>query len=379
MNSIPFNKSPVTGFEIEYIREAIESKALSGDGYFSKKCEKILEETTNAKKALLVPSCTAALELSALLINIKSGDEVIVPSYTFVSTANAYALRGATLVFVDVEPDTMNISPEAIENAITTRTKAIVPVHYAGVACKMDEIMALADKHGLYVIEDAAQAVGSDYKGRPLGSIGHFGTYSFHETKNITSGGEGGVLLINDARFIDKAEIIREKGTNRKLFLRGSVDKYTWVDIGSSFLPSEIQCAYLYAQLENLHAINSRRLEIWNQYKNSLRPLEEKGLVTLPFVPEYSSNNAHIFYLKCKDLSQRTALIAHLKEHNIMAVFHYVPLHSSKCGKELGEFSGHDNYTTIESERLVRLPLFYGLSNDEVMVICEHIVDFFTI
>ncbi|MFA0691744.1 dTDP-4-amino-4,6-dideoxygalactose transaminase [Vibrio splendidus] len=376
MNKIPFNKSSVTGFEIEYIRQAIESKALSGDGYFSKKCENILEVQTSTQKALLVPSCTAALEFSALLIDVQPGDEIIVPSYTFVSTANAFALRGAKLVFVDVEPETMNISPSAIEQAITSKTKAIVPVHYAGVACKMDEIMALANEHGLYVIEDAAQSIGNNYKGKPLGSIGHFGTFSFHETKNITSGGEGGVLLINDQRFVEKAEIIREKGTNRKLFLRGAVDKYSWVDIGSSFLPSEIQCAYLFAQLENLQEINGRRLELWNIYKSKLQSLENEGIVTLPFVPEYSSNNAHMFYLKCQSIDERSALIEYLNEQNIMAAFHYVPLHTSKCGKELGEFCGEDVYTTMESERLVRLPLFYELRDDEVLTICGHVNDF---
>jgi dTDP-4-amino-4,6-dideoxygalactose transaminase len=367
----------VTGYEIDYIQEAIESKALSGDGYFSKKCERTLENILNAKKALLVPSCTAALELSALVIDIQPGDEVIVPSYTFVSTANAFALRGARLIFVDVESETMNISPAAIEEAITPKTRAIIPVHYAGIACKMDEIMALADKHNLFVIEDAAQAIGNSYKGKALGSIGHFGTFSFHETKNITSGGEGGALIINDERFIEKAEIIREKGTNRKLFLRGAVDKYTWVDIGSSFLPSEIQCAYLYAQLENLEMINSRRLYIWSLYRDKLSPLEDAGKVVLPFVPNYSTNNAHIFYLKCKDIEERSALIAYLKERNIMAVFHYVPLHSSKCGLEFGEFRGKDVHTTVESEKLLRLPLFYELSDVEVVSICEHIINFY--
>ena len=377
VNKIPFNKSPVVGIEIDYIREAIDSKYLAGDGVFSRKCEATLENMTGTKKALLMPSCTAGLEICAMLVNIQPGDEVILPSFTFVSTANAFVLRGAKVIFVDVEADTMNISPSAIKAAITPRTKAIVVVHYAGVSCKMDEIMGIAATHDLFVIEDAAQAIGNSYKGKALGTIGHLGVFSFHETKNITSGGEGGALLINDETFIERAEIIREKGTNRKLFLRGNVDKYTWVDVGSSFLPSELQAAYLLAQLENKDKILQRRLELWKTYFEKLSILEKSSLVTLPIVPSYSSNNAHIFYLKCKDIEERTALISYLFERGVMAVFHYIPLHTSKCGLELGEFIGEDINTSIESQRLVRLPLFYELTNEEVSYVCENIIKFY--
>ncbi|EOD80111.1 4-keto-6-deoxy-N-Acetyl-D-hexosaminyl-(Lipid carrier) aminotransferase [Grimontia indica] len=379
MNSIPFNKSPVLGTEIDYIRQAIESRALCGDGIFSKRCEVLLTEMTSTHRALMVPSCTAALELSAILIDIQPGDEVILPSFTFVSTANAYALRGAKLVFVDIEKDSMNLDPKRVEEAITDRTKAIVVVHYAGMACKMDEIMQIAEKNNIYVIEDAAQAIGNHYRDRALGSIGHLGTFSFHETKNITSGGEGGALLINDEKLIERAEIIREKGTNRKLFLRGVVDKYSWVDIGSSFLPSEIQCAYLLAQLENIKKINGKRLALWNTYAAELSVLEEKGIVTLPSVPEYTGNNAHIFFLKCKNIDERSELITYLRNHNVAAVFHYVPLHSSKYGKTSGFFHGADHFTTCESEKLVRLPLYFELTENEVKKVCSLILEFFGI
>lgn len=379
MNSIPFNKAPVLGSEIDYIRQAIDSRSLCGDSEFSKRCEALLEEMTSSHRALMTPSCTAALELSAILIDIKPGDEVILPSFTFVSTANAYALRGAKLVFVDIERDSMNLDPKRVEEAVTKKTKAIVVVHYAGMACKMDEIMEIASRNNLYVIEDAAQAVGNHYKGRALGSIGHLGVFSFHETKNITSGGEGGALLINDKGLIERAEIIREKGTNRKLFLLGAVDKYSWVDIGSSFLPSEIQCAYLLAQLENIERINGKRLTLWNAYANALSVLEEQGLATLPSVPEFTGNNAHIFFLKCRDIDERSALISHLRKHDVAAAFHYVPLHSSKYGKTSGFFHGIDHFTTQESEKLVRLPLYFELSEKEVERVSVLVLEFFGI
>lgn len=370
---IPFNKPPVVGNEIDYINQAITSCALSGDGPFSKKCEKLLEDTTGCKKALLTPSCTAALEMAAILIDLKVGDEVIMPSYTFVSTANAFALRGAKIIFVDVDAATMNIDPECIKAAINSKTKAIVPVHYAGVACDMDSIMALAEEHDLYVVEDAAQAIDSFYNGKPLGTIGHFGTFSFHETKNITSGGEGGALLINDSKMLNRAEIIREKGTNRSQFFRGSVDKYSWVDIGSSYLPSEIQAAYLYGQLLKLSEINNDRRNSWNIYASELESLAHDGVITLPHISEFSTNNAHMFYLKCQSLEVRTALISHLKEDDIMAVFHYVPLHSAPAGLEFGEFYGADVITTAHSERLVRLPLFYGITHDQLSKIINSV------
>lgn len=374
---IPFNKAPVVGNELEFISQAIASHKLCGDGPFSEKCEVLLRDITGCKKVLLTPSCTAALEMAAILIDIKAGDEVIMPSYTFVSTANAFALRGAKIIFVDVHAETMNIDPIYIEAAINSKTKAIVPVHYAGVACDMDAIMALAEQHNLYVIEDAAQAIESFYKGKPLGSIGHFGTFSFHETKNITSGGEGGALLINDPAMVARAEIIREKGTNRSQFFRGSVDKYSWVDIGSSYLPSEIQAAYLYGQLVKLTEINDDRRNSWKTYITALTDLAENALIELPFIPEFATNNAHMFYLKCRSLEERTSLISYLKAKGISAVFHYVPLHSAPAGLEFGEFSGDDNITTSHSERLVRLPLFYGIENEEVESIIKAIKDFY--
>jgi len=374
---IPFNKSPVVDNEIDYINQAITSRALCGDGPFAKKCEAMLETLTGSKKALLTPSCTAALEMAAILIDVKPGDEVIMPSYTFVSTANAFALRGAKIVFVDLQPETMNIDANLIAEAITERTKAIVPVHYAGVACDMDKIMSLAKQHNLYVIEDAAQAIESYYKGKPLGSIGHFGTFSFHETKNITSGGEGGALLINDETMQERAEIIREKGTNRSQFFRGSVDKYSWVDIGSSYLPSEIQAAYLYGQLIKLSEINDDRRNSWKTYITELAGLAQSDFIELPFLPEFATNNAHMFYLKCRSLEERTALLSYLKAKGISAVFHYVPLHSAPAGLEFGEFSGDDNITTSHSERLVRLPLFYGIKKEQLLYITKEVVSFY--
>lgn len=362
---IPFNKPLVIGKEIEYIKKVLESGKLCGDGSFTKKSNTWLEEKFGCKKALLTTSCTHALEMAAILADIKPGDEVIMPSYTFVSTANAFVLRGAKIVFVDIRPDTMNINEALIENAITKNTRAIVPVHYAGVACEMDTIMDIANKHGLLVIEDAAQGVMGKYKEKYLGTIGHMGCYSFHETKNYTCG-EGGALILNDEKFIERAEIIREKGTNRSKFFRGQIDKYTWVDIGSSYLISELNAAYLYAQLEIADEINNNRLETWRDYYNGMIFLAEEGLIELPFIPEGCKHNAHMFYIKTKDIKERTELIQYMKKNDIDCVFHYVPLHSAQAGVRFGIFSGIDNYTTIESERLIRLPLFYGMDSQEV-------------
>lgn len=373
---IPFNKAPVTGKELEYISTAIESKKLSGDREFSRRCQHWFEERLEAKKALMMPSCTHALELAAILLDIQKDDEIIMPSYTFVSTANPFLLRGAKIVFVDIRPDTMNMDENAIESAITNKTKAIVPVHYAGVACEMNTIMEIANKHDLFVVEDAAQGMHAFYEGKPLGTIGHLGAFSFHETKNYTSGGEGGLLLINDNRFIERAEIIREKGTNRSQFFRGMVDKYSWVDIGSSYLPSEIQSAYLMAQLDAYDSINEKRNEIWNKYFESFRCLEEQ-LVGLPTIPDNCTHNAHMFYLKLKDITHRAALIDHLNHHGINSVFHYVPLHSSKKGMKSSVFIGSDNYTTQESEKLLRLPIFYNMTDEEVETVISHTLSFF--
>lgn len=360
---IPFNRPPYTGNEDQFVTAAMRSAKMSGDGDFTIRCQTWFEAKLSCKKALLTPSCTQALEMAALLVGIEPGDEVIMPSYTFVSTANAFVLRGAKIVFVDVRPDTMNIDESLIEAAITAKTKAIVPVHYAGVACEMDVIMDIAARHKLYVIEDAAQGMMSTYKGRPLGTIGHFGAYSFHETKNYTSGGEGGLLLINDETFVSRAEIIREKGTNRSQFWRGMVDKYTWVDIGSSYLPSELQAAYLYGQLMMADEINADRLSTWNEYYKAFGELSAK--IELPFVPQGCQHNAHMFYLKLDGLENRTKFIGGLKESNVMSVFHYVPLHSSPCGKVFGRMHASDNFTTQESERLVRLPIWYGMQDEE--------------
>ncbi|MEZ8105243.1 dTDP-4-amino-4,6-dideoxygalactose transaminase [Vibrio cortegadensis] len=362
---IPFNKAPVTGLEVDFIQQAVNSGKLAGDGDFSKRCEKWFEDTTGSLKTLLTPSCTHALELAALLIDTQPGDEIIMPSYTFVSTANAFVLRGAKIVFVDIRPDTMNIDENLIEDAITSHTKAIVPVHYAGVACEMDTIMAIASKYSLYVIEDAAQGVMSKYKGKALGSIGHMAAFSFHETKNYTSGGEGGLLLINDKSLVSRAEIMREKGTNRSQFFRGMVDKYTWVDIGSSLLPSEIQSAYLWGQLLEAEKINDKRLDDWHFYYKALKPLADSGKVALPIIPEGLTHNAHMFYLKLKDFKSRTAFIKKMKNKDILTPFHYIPLHSSPAGQDFGVFSGEDIFTTKESEKLVRLPMYYGLGSIE--------------
>ena len=372
---IPFNKPPHTGNEEQYVLEAMKSPQISGDGPFGKRCQRWFEEQLGCRKTLLTPSCTHALEMAAILIGIEPGDEVIMPSYTFVSTANAFALRGARIVFVDIRPDTMNIDETRIEAAITPQTKAIVPVHYAGVGCEMDTIMTLAEKYGLFVIEDAAQGMMSRYKGRPLGTIGHLGAYSFHETKNYTSGGEGGLLIINDGRFTERAEIIREKGTNRSQFFRGMVDKYSWVDIGSSYLPSELQAAYLWGQLEMAEAINADRLKSWLAYRDRLEPLAAAGVIELPVITETCQHNAHMFYLKVKDLEERTALLDLFKQHVIWAVFHYVPLHSAPAGLKYGRFSGRDIHTTSQSERLIRLPLYYGITTEEIDTVCEKITE----
>jgi dTDP-4-amino-4,6-dideoxygalactose transaminase len=358
---IPFNKPPFIGKEIEYLKECCQLGKFSGDGSFTKKCNQWFEHQIACKKALLTTSCTHALEMAAFLIDIQPGDEVIMPSYTFVSTANAFVIRGAKIVFVDIHPNTMNISENLIEEAITPKTRAIVPVHYAGVSCNMDAIMNIAQRNKLFVIEDAAQAVMSTYKNRSLGTIGHLGAYSFHETKNYSCG-EGGALIINEDSLSEHAEIIREKGTNRSKFFRGQVDKYTWVDMGSSYLPSELNAAFLLAQLEQAEHINDTRLNTWNRYYCLLKPLHDKGMIELPFVSKDCNQNAHMFYIKCKDIHERQALIEHLKKEEIQAVFHYIPLHSSPAGKKFGRFFGEDVYTSKESERLLRLPMYFGLS-----------------
>ncbi|HEQ1859683.1 TPA: dTDP-4-amino-4,6-dideoxygalactose transaminase [Providencia alcalifaciens] len=374
---IPFNKPPVVGTEVEYMKQAMASGKLCGDGGFTKRCEEWMEKRFNCPKVQLTPSCTASLEMAAILIDIKPGDEVIMPSFTFVSTSNAFVLRGAKIVFVDIRPDTMNIDETKIEAAITDRTRAIVPVHYAGVACEMDTIMAIAKKHNLFVIEDAAQGVMSTYKGKALGTIGHIGCYSFHETKNYSSGGEGGATLINDKALINRAEVIREKGTNRSQFFRGQVDKYTWRDIGSSYLLSDLQAAYLWAQLEEADKINERRLLLWDRYYQALQPLVAAGRLVLATVPEDLKHNAHMFYIKLKDVEERTEFNEYMKSHGILTVFHYVPLHSSPAGMEFGYFHGEDKYTSVESDRLVRLPMFYNMTDDEQQVVIERIKAFF--
>lgn len=374
---IPFNRPPLTGNEEKYVLESMRSSKISGDGEFTKRCHTWFEKKLGCKKALLTTSCTHALEIAAILLDIKEGDEVIMPSYTFVSTANAFVLRGAKIVFVDIRPDTMNMDETLIEAAITDKTKAIVPVHYAGVACEMDTIMDIANRHNLFVVEDAAQGMMSTYKGKPLGTIGHLGTYSFHETKNYTSAGEGGLLVINDEKFIQRAEIIREKGTNRSLFFRGMVDKYSWVDIGSSYLPNDMSAAFLWGQLERADEINSNRLDTWQKYYDALKEFEEKGLIELPKIPDGCIHNAHMFYLKVKTLDERTALLEHLKQNNILAVFHYVPLHSAPAGLKFGVFHGDDRFTTSESERLVRLPLFYGIEKEEIKLIIDAIFNYY--
>ncbi|MBO9488992.1 dTDP-4-amino-4,6-dideoxygalactose transaminase [Endozoicomonas sp. G2_1] len=372
---IPFNVPPKVGTEINYIQQAINSDKLCGDGTFSKKCERWFENKFDTAKALLTPSCTAALELAAILIDIKPGDEVIMPSYTFVSTANAFVLRGAKIVFIDVRRDTMNIDEKLIEAAITEKTKAIVPVHYAGVCCDMDTIMSIANKHNLWVIEDAAQAVMSTYNSKAAGTIGHIGCFSFHETKNYSSGGEGGAILVNAPELIVKAEIIREKGTNRSQFLNGLVDKYTWQSVGSSYLPGELQAAYLYAQLEHAHEINESRIELWNTYFEGLS--KKFPITSLPCIPQQCSHNAHMFYIKLASSAERAEFITFMKGYGVTTPFHYVPLHSSPAGLMYGAFSGEDVFTSAESSRIVRLPLFYGLSKNEQCQVIELVLSFF--
>jgi len=366
--NIPFNKPYMTGKELWYISQAHASGHLAGDGQFTKKCSAWLEQRIGCQKALLTHSCTAALEMAAILADIQPGDEVIMPSYTFVSTANAFVLRGGVPVFVDIRPDTLNIDETKIEDAITPRTKAIAPVHYAGLACEMDAIMDIARRHNLLVIEDAAQGIMSTYKGRPLGSIGHMAALSFHETKNIISG-EGGALLINDPRFVERAEMIREKGTNRSQFFRGQVDKYTWVDVGSSYLPGEVIAAFLWAQMEEADAINKRRLDIWSNYHQWFASVEKAGKVQRPTVPRECVHNAHMYYLLLPSLEQRTDLIAQLKSKGVNTVFHYIPLHSSPRGKTVGRTAGDMTNTDNVGDRLVRLPMWLGLEEQQAAVI----------
>ena len=373
---ISFNRPPFVGKETEYIKEAVEKNGMiCGDGPFTKKCSQWMKERFQTKNVLLTTSCTHALEMAAFLADIQPGDEVIMPSYTFVSTADAFVLRGATCVFVDIRPDTMNIDETKIEEAITEKTKAIVPVHYAGVSCAMDEIMAIAKKYNLKVVEDAAQGVNAFYKGKALGTIGDFGCYSFHETKNYSMG-EGGAILFQDDRYLEPAEILREKGTNRSLYFRGQIDKYTWVGYGSSYLPSDMNAAYLWAQLEEADKINDKRLSIWNFYHEELKELEDKGVLERPYIPEYATHNAHMYYIKVKDLRVRTKLLAYLKERGILSVFHYVPLHSATAGKKFGRFHGEDVYTTKESERLCRLPMYYSLSLEEAAEVVKALKEF---
>ena len=373
---ISFNVPPVVGNELKYIEQAIGNHKICGDGEFTKKCSAWMEEKTGTAKALLTTSCTHATEMAALLADIQPVDEVVMPSFTFVSTADAFVLRGAKVKFVDIRPDTMNIDETLIEDAITDKTKAIVPVHYAGVGCEMDTIMDIARKHHLLVIEDAAQGVMSSYKGKALGTIGDYGCYSFHETKNYSMG-EGGALLIKDPDMIERAEIVREKGTNRSKFFRGQIDKYTWVDAGSSYLPSELNAAYLWAQLEQADMVNDNRLKSWNLYKELLTPIAEKEYITLPYIPEECTHNAHMFYIKTKNLEERSALISYLKENGVLAVFHYIPLHGAPAGQKYGEFIGEDKYTTRESERLVRLPMYYNLSEEDITYVAELISRFY--
>lgn len=374
---IPFNRPPYAGSEHIYIMDSIKSSKISGDGGFTKKCHRWLEERLGCKKVLLTTSCTHALEMAAILLDIKDGDEIIVPSYTFVSTANAFVLRGAKIVFVDIRPDTMNIDESKIEEAITSRTKAIVPVHYAGVACEMDAIMDIAKRYNLFVVEDAAQGIMSSYKRKALGTIGHLAAFSFHETKNYTSAGEGGLLLVNDERFMQRAEIIREKGTNRSQFFRGMVDKYSWVDIGSSYLMNDVSAAYLWGNLEKADEINLDRLSSWQKYHDGLKELENDGYLELPKIPNGCMHNAHMFYIKVKNLDERTKLIDYLKENDINAAFHYVPLHSAPAGLKFGRFHGVDGFTTKESERLLRLPMYYDIKDNEIDIVIKAINEFF--
>ena len=373
---INFNVPPYEEKAVDYIRECVENQKICGDGPYTHKCNEWIERRTKTAKCLLTTSCTHATEMAALLAGMGPGDEIIMPSYTFVSTADAFVLRGAVPVFVDIRPDTMNMDENLIEAAITDKTKAIVPVHYAGVACEMNKIMELADKYGLMVIEDAAQGIMASYQGKALGTFGDYGCFSFHETKNYSMG-EGGALLIRDEKNVEDAEIIREKGTNRSKFYRGQIDKYTWVNFGSSYLPSDMNAAYLYAQLEKADEVNEARLSCWNRYYENLKPLEEAGKVKLPVVPQGCVHNAHMFYIKAADLEERTALIQYLKENGILSVFHYIPLHTAPAGRKFGRFHGEDRYTTRESERLARLPMYYGLTLDQVDYISDTIKKFY--
>ena len=374
---IPFNVPPYVGTELEYVKQAVENHKICGDGPFTKKCHVWLEQNLPCQKALLTTSGTTALEMAAILCDLQPGDEVILPSFTFSTTATAFVLVGAKLVFVDVRPDTMNINENKIEAAITDKTRVIVPVHYAGVACEMDTIMDIAKRHNLKVVEDAAQGVMSSYKGKALGTIGDFGCFSFHETKNYSMG-EGGALIINNEEYNDRAEIIREKGTNRSRFFRGQVDKYTWVDYGSSYLPSDMNAAYLWGQLEVADEINDNRLASWHTYYDAFKELEEKGLVKLPTIPEECVHNAHMFYLKCRSLEERTEFISFLKENDIVPTFHYIPLHSSPAGMRFGRFDGEDEVTTSESEKLVRLPMYYNMKDSDISKVIAAVVEFYS-
>ncbi|MEG0034431.1 MAG: dTDP-4-amino-4,6-dideoxygalactose transaminase [Bacilli bacterium] len=373
---INFNVPPFTGKESEYMMQAVKNEKICGDGTFTKKCSRWMEEKFTSHKVLLTTSCTSAIELSALLLDIKEGDEVICPSFTFVSTVNPFVLRGAKIKFVDIRPDTMNIDENKIEAAITSNTKAIVVVHYAGVSCEMSKIMEIALKYKLAVVEDAAQGVMSKYNDKYLGTIGDFGCYSFHETKNYSMG-EGGAFLVQNQKLAERAEIIREKGTNRAQFFRGQVDKYTWQDMGSSYLPSDMLAAYLWAQLELAEEINQNRLKTWNKYYSNFKFLAERGKIDLPSIPTNCTHNAHMFYIKCKDLSERTELIQYLKKNEILAVFHYIPLHSSPAGLKYGEFVGEDTFTTKESERLVRLPLYYQIDDNDLDKVIRCVKEFY--
>ncbi len=373
---ISFNIAPFMGKEFDYIQEAIESRHISGDGKFTKLCDRWMEERFNAEKIMLTTSGTTALDMAMIMCDLEPGDEVILPSFTFSSTATSAVLAGANLVFVDIRPDTMNIDEDKIEEAITDRTRVISVVHYAGVSCNMDKIMDIARRHSLIVVEDAAQGVMSSYKGKALGTIGDFGCYSFHETKNYSMG-EGGAIVINNPAYIEMAEILREKGTNRSKFYRGQVDKYTWVDFGDSYLPSEINAAYLWAQLEKADEINNNRMETWNFYNDSLKPLRDAGLIELPTIPDYAEHNAHMYYIKLKDLETRSDFLQFMRDREIGCVFHYVPLHSAPAGRKFGRFHGEDTYTTVESDRLVRLPMYYGITEEDKETVISSIKEYF--
>ncbi len=373
---ISFNVAPFMGKEFDYIHDAILTRHISGDGKYTKLCDEWMEQRFNAEKIMLTTSGTTALDMAMIMCDLEPGDEVILPSFTFSSTATSAVLAGANLVFVDIRPDTMNIDEDKIEEAITDRTRVISVVHYAGVACDMDKIMDIARRHSLIVVEDAAQGVMSTYKGKALGTIGDFGCYSFHETKNYSMG-EGGAIVINNPAYIEMAEILREKGTNRSKFYRGQVDKYTWVDFGDSYLPSEINAAYLWAQLEKADEINDNRMETWNFYNEALKPLKEKGLIELPTIPDYAEHNAHMYYIKLRNLDERSSFLQFMRDREIGCVFHYVPLHSAPAGRKFGRFHGEDTYTTVESDRLVRLPMYYGITDEDKKTVVDSIYEYF--